>query len=383
MDFGALPPEINSGRMYAGPGAASLVAASSAWNALAAELSSAAAEYHALVTALTTEEWQGVASLAMAEAVAPYIAWMTAAAAQAEQAANSATMAAAAYETAFSAMVPPPMIAANRTQLTSLVSTNIFGQNNASIAATEAQYGEMWAQDAATMYGYAGSSATASQMVPFASPPQTISPAASAESKLAQVVSGTPHVLRNLTSATSAVTHANGPLGWLKEAVSGAGNLPKWLQTLITDMPDIAGLFYDFTGLPYFGLGMLSSVATAANGMGLVGAVAAAPAAIAADVAGGGLAASAAGFFGGGPAAGVGLASRIGGLSVPAGWASTAGAVGPATAVPVSAVSAAPGGGAGHLLGGMPMAGTGSGSAGSGPKYGFRRTVMTRPPFAG
>ena len=36
LDFGALPPEINSVRMYSGPGSTPLVAAASAWNALAA-----------------------------------------------------------------------------------------------------------------------------------------------------------------------------------------------------------------------------------------------------------------------------------------------------------------------------------------------------------
>lgn len=38
LDFGALPPEINSGRMYAGPGSGPLLAAAAAWDALAAEL---------------------------------------------------------------------------------------------------------------------------------------------------------------------------------------------------------------------------------------------------------------------------------------------------------------------------------------------------------
>ncbi|HZC52410.1 MAG TPA: PPE domain-containing protein, partial [Mycobacterium sp.] len=40
MDFGALPPEVNSARMYAGAGSTSLTTAASAWNALAAELQS-------------------------------------------------------------------------------------------------------------------------------------------------------------------------------------------------------------------------------------------------------------------------------------------------------------------------------------------------------
>ena len=35
MDFGALPPEVNSGRMYAGPGSGPMVAAAAGWGELA------------------------------------------------------------------------------------------------------------------------------------------------------------------------------------------------------------------------------------------------------------------------------------------------------------------------------------------------------------
>ena len=52
--------------------------------------------------------------------------------------------------------MPPPVIEANRTLLMTLIATNILGQNTPAIAATEAHYMEMWAQDAAAMYGYAG-----------------------------------------------------------------------------------------------------------------------------------------------------------------------------------------------------------------------------------
>lgn len=78
MDFGALPPEVNSGRMYCGPGSAPMVAAASAWNGLAAELSVAAVGYERVITTLQTEEWLGPASTLMVEAVAPYVAWMRA-----------------------------------------------------------------------------------------------------------------------------------------------------------------------------------------------------------------------------------------------------------------------------------------------------------------
>ena len=89
-------------------------------------------------------------------AVTPYIDWMSTTAAQAEETANHARAAVAAYEAAFAMTVPPPVIAANRALLAALVATNFFGQNTPAIMATEALYAAMWAQDAAAMYGYAG-----------------------------------------------------------------------------------------------------------------------------------------------------------------------------------------------------------------------------------
>src|ERR1700739_3787143 len=114
MDFGGLPPEINSGRMYSGPGPATMLAASAGWDALAAELHTAAGGSQAGIVTLTDESWSGPASMSMAAAVTPYVSWMRATATQCEQAAAQATAAAAAYETAYAMTVPPPLVAANR-----------------------------------------------------------------------------------------------------------------------------------------------------------------------------------------------------------------------------------------------------------------------------
>lgn len=176
MTFATLPfqpPEITSGAMYAGPGAGPMLAAATAWDALASELQSAAASYGSVVETLAGDGWTGPSSVAMATAAAPYVAWMSTTATQARAAAGQARAAASAFETAFAAVVPPPEIAANRTQLAVLVATNIFGQNTAAIAATEAEYGQMWAQDTAAMFGYASSSAAASRLTPFTEPPPT------------------------------------------------------------------------------------------------------------------------------------------------------------------------------------------------------------------
>lgn len=177
MDFGAFPPEINSARMYAGPGAGSMLAAAGAWDGLAADLHSTAASYGSVISGLTGGPWLGAASTSMAAAAAPFLTWMSATAAQSEQVANQARAAASAYETAFAMTVPPPLIAANRAQLMALVATNFLGQNTPAIMATEAHYGEMWAQDAAAMYGYAASSAAASALAPFTPPTSTTNPA--------------------------------------------------------------------------------------------------------------------------------------------------------------------------------------------------------------
>ena len=172
FNFGALPPEINSGRIYAGPGSAPLIAAATAWDALASELQTTAASYASTIGELTTS-WQGPSSAAAASAAAPYTAWLSNTAAQAEQTASQAQAAAAAYEAAFAASIPPPLIEANRALLAALVATNFLGQNTPAIAATEATYAEFWAQDAGAMYGYAGAATTASQLTPFTAAPAT------------------------------------------------------------------------------------------------------------------------------------------------------------------------------------------------------------------
>src|ERR1700761_191821 len=173
FDFGAFPPEVNSAKMYTGPGSASMVSAATAWDGLASELRSQADSYASIIANLTGEAWQGPASTAMTSSAAPYTAWMNTTAAQAEQTAGQARAAAAAYEAALGMTVPPPVIAVNRAQLAALVATNVLGQNGPAIAATEAHYGQMWAQDAAAMYGYAAQAAIATKVPSFTTAPQT------------------------------------------------------------------------------------------------------------------------------------------------------------------------------------------------------------------
>src|ERR1700753_1778506 len=95
-DFAALPPEINSGLMYAGPGAGPMMAAGAAWNALADDLYLSAVAYATAVSDLTST-WLGPSSLLMASAAATYVSWITATATQAELTARQGLAAVAAY----------------------------------------------------------------------------------------------------------------------------------------------------------------------------------------------------------------------------------------------------------------------------------------------
>jgi PPE-repeat protein len=149
------PPEVNSALMYSGAGSGPLMAASSAWDALAADLETTATSYQAVVQQLTGGPWLGPSAARMASATAPYIAWLQGSSIQAAQTSSQARLAAAAYESAFDATVPPAVIAANRALLAALIATNILGQNTPAIAATEAHYMEMWFQDGLTMDTYA------------------------------------------------------------------------------------------------------------------------------------------------------------------------------------------------------------------------------------
>jgi PPE-repeat protein len=177
MDFALLPPEVNSGLMYAGPGSGPMLAAAAGWHAVGAELESTAHGYSSELAGLTGQAWFGPTSLTMAAAVTPYVAWLHASAAQAVQTGTQAYAAAAAYEAAFAMTVPPPVIAANRAQLVALIATNFLGQNTPAIAATEAHYMQMWAQDATAMYGYEAAATPARTLKPFDEPPRTTNPA--------------------------------------------------------------------------------------------------------------------------------------------------------------------------------------------------------------
>ncbi len=391
MDFGAFPPEINSALIYTGPGAAPMMAAAAAWNNLAAELATAASSSQSVISELTGSEWLGPSSASMAAATAPYLAWMDHTSGMLQQAATQAMASAAAYEAAFAMTVPPPVIAANRALLAALVATNILGQNTPAIAATEAHYGEMWAQDAAAMYGYAGTSAAAAKLPTLTTPTPTTTGSglasqaaavggagtSNAQSGLQGLISNVPNAMQSLASPLASATPAQAIPGLddllSNNIVSATGN--GIADTVAWNMFEgiATGTVYNAT----INAPAAPSPASGALGAGLSGGVLAGSVAPA-GAAGGGAAAGAPVL------AGVGEASSVGGLSVPGSWAAATPAASGNTATLTGAGWAAPPEAEPAMTtvpAGMPaVAAAGRGGFGfSGPRYGVKPTVMPRP----
>lgn len=188
MDFGALPPEVNSARMYSGAGSGPMFASAIAWSTLASELESSAAETRALVGGLDAA-WQGPSAEAMNAKMASHALWLTNQAAMAQHTATQANTAVAAYQAAYAATVNPALIAYNRSELSTLSATNILGQNTAAIMANEAEYSEMWATDAAAMYGYSAQSQAATTALQTPAAPADATTPVTIDSVLQQLLS--------------------------------------------------------------------------------------------------------------------------------------------------------------------------------------------------
>ncbi|MDC8982091.1 PPE family protein [Mycobacterium marinum] len=417
LDFALLPPEVNSTLMYSGPGSGSMLAAAAAWQALGAELQCTANSYRSLLSGLVSGPWSGPAAAAMSAAAAPHLAWLSATAAQAEQVGRQAAAAASAYEAAFAGIVPPAVVAANRAMLATLVATNLFGQNTPAIAVVEAEYAEMWAQDANAMYQYAATAAAAADLTSFVPPrPATTAngPAAQAAAvgratgdllagdaqSLQQLVEQLPNALRGLSEAAlvpslERILRALGLIGW-KWTPNGDGIvLSGALGALVAGLTGSSTLDASTLSNTYIRLvspfrltttalkdidGLSHSLfpAAAHAGQEAAKAVEALPQALPKLP----LSGVSSGL------GGIGRAAQIGGLSVPNAWASSMPGLGRVATVPLSSVAAAAAAAdpSQHVFGGLPAHGTparGFAASAAPPRYGFHPRVMTRPPAAG
>jgi PPE-repeat protein len=339
------------------------------------------------------------------------VAWMSTTAAQAEQTATQATAAAAAYETAFAATVPPPLVATNRAQLSLLIATNVIGQNTAAIAANEAQYAEMWAQDAAAMYGYAASSASASQLTSFTQPEPIANASGSStqgaavtgaaatsagtgQSTLSRLLGAVPTALHSLASPASSGEGLGGILGGFNIFSSGSGSSGSGLSGLLNLVSGSNGsAFGNFLNANIWNTIFSSGfympgnfMGTAADFLGVAGGQAAQQAI--GDIAQGPLGAALAGplgamsSFGNSIDTGLGRAALVGPLSVPPSWTAAAPHAPLSATLGATPMVAPPAVAAG--MPGVPLGGFGAQALGRNvPQYGFRPSFVVRPPAAG
>jgi PPE-repeat protein len=295
------------------------------------------------------------------------------------------------------------VIAANRAQLLMLIATNFFGQNTPAIAATEAHYAEMWAQDATAMYGYAGHSAAAAKVRPFTPPPHTTDPAgltgqATAVGHAASTAPGTPTTLPSTAPhVSSTVPHTLHALAQPPSSTSPTSSIsPSPASPNPSSSPP--GGVTDFnSGTSYF-LGNANDGAATGN-LAMRGLLSfnegeKASTAVKDLFGGAGKAAGGAatalgsapsplpGLGGASPvAAGMGQASPVAGLSVPASFPGAAPASSSAgAAVKAGALAAVE---AEEAFGGMPGLPGVSAARGAGgfrfvPRYGYKHKVMPR-----
>lgn len=354
VDFGAIPPEINSARIYSGPGSGPLIAAATGWDTLAAELAAASAGYVSVISELTSSQWLGPASMAMAATIVPHQVWISATARNAELTGMQARAAAAAFETAHAMTVPPPVVAANRSVLQTLIATNFFGQNTPAIASTEFHYAEMWAQDAAAMYGYAASCASASMLTPFTAPPRTADSdgparqAAAVGSTVSAISQLTPKLI-DLAVATQVLQHLSLPPWYIRiwDFLKSIP-IPVWDQLLNLEYM-YGALIYDTQGYELNALQLIQSL-TWAPAQAATGA-AAASTGVSGHPVGSGLARLSAAEV----SASMGKADKIGLMSAPTSWATTASAPHPEAVrmAPMVVSDAVPGSGPTGLIPGM------------------------------
>jgi PPE-repeat protein len=295
------------------------------------------------------------------------------------------------------------MVAANRSLLALLVATNVLGQNTPAIAATEAHYGEMWAQDAAAMYGYASASATAAQVTPFSTPPQTTNPggltaqaAATAQaagtpagtdaetlmSSAPQLISGMPQTLQGLASPQSLAGLTSTATDTTSSTSSSSTSSLSELSALSTPLR-MATMPMSMLSKLFTAGSTANAARTVSNAANELGAVQSA------GLGSGTGTVTLTGIGAGSPAisAGMGQATSVGPLSVPSAWGSSASVASPAAALPFTGAGAVPAAHAGTTAGMPPMMPVtnlaGRDGAATPSRFEMRSTVIPFSPAAG
>ncbi|MGX9669861.1 PPE family protein [Mycobacterium sp. HM-7] len=153
MFYGAFPPEVNTGRLMAGAGAAPMLQAAAGWEALAVALETQAVELAASLSELSAN-WSGMGSERAVTATMPMVTWLHTTAIQAQKRAMQALAQAESYTLALTSTPQLPEIETNHVTHAVLEGTNFLGINTVPIGFNEADYARMWALAGTVMEAY-------------------------------------------------------------------------------------------------------------------------------------------------------------------------------------------------------------------------------------
>ncbi|KAA1250510.1 PPE family protein [Mycobacterium simiae] len=229
MLWHAMPPELNTGRLMAGAGAAPMLAAATGWAALSAALDAQAVELTARLNSLG-EAWTGGGSDKAIAAALPMVTWLQSASTQAKARGMQATAQAAAYTQAMATTPSLVEIAANHITTAILVVTNFFGINTVPIAFNEMDYFiRMWNQAALAMDVYQAET-IANTLFEKLEPMTSILDPSAAQSMsstpildMASQVTGVPS--SQLQQTASQLVEASGPMQQLTQPAQQVSSL--------------------------------------------------------------------------------------------------------------------------------------------------------------
>jgi PPE-repeat protein len=162
----AAPPEIITGRLMSGAGAAPMTAASGSFAA-------SAAAFEAAIDRLTSHlawlgaAWQSQTNVQLTAALTRYIAWMRLVQLQLVMSAARTADQAAAFATAYASMAQMVEIVDNRVTTAVLYATNFLGFNTIPIGIREGQYVEMTVQDITVQETYLAATVANTAFEPF------------------------------------------------------------------------------------------------------------------------------------------------------------------------------------------------------------------------